>query len=44
MSVCEVIGGPFDYGVFYNYSLSTAIAWIFLGYLNLFYNKTANRQ
>ena len=42
--VCEVIGGLFDYGVFYNYSLSTAIAWIFLGYLNLFYNKTANRQ
>lgn len=42
--VCEVIGGFFDYGVFYNYSLSTAIAWIFLGYLNLFYNKTANRQ
>ena len=40
--VCEVIGGLFDYGVFYNYSLSTAIAWIFLGYLNLFYDKTAN--
>lgn len=42
--VCEVIGGLFDYGVFYNYSLSTAIAWIFLGYLNLFYDKTANHQ
>lgn len=42
--VCEVIGGLFDYGVFYNYSLSTAITWIFLGYLNLFYDKTANHQ
>lgn len=34
---CEVIGGMFDYGVFYNYSLSTTIAWIFLGYLLRFY-------
>ena len=30
---CEVIGGFFDYGVFYVYSLSTVLAWNFLGYL-----------
>lgn len=35
---CEVIGGMFDYGVFYNYSLSTTIAWIFLGYLLRIYH------
>lgn len=35
---CETIGGMFDYGVFYNYSLSTTIAWIFLGYLLRFYH------
>ena len=29
---CEVIGGFFDYGVFYVYSLSTVLAWNFLGY------------
>ncbi len=33
----EVIGGFFDYGVFYTYSLSTIIAWNFLGYLDWFY-------
>lgn len=31
--VCEVFGGFFDYGVFYTYSLSTVIAWNFLGYI-----------
>lgn len=31
---CEVIGGFFDYGVFYVYSLSTVLAWNFLGYLH----------
>lgn len=35
--VSEVIGGLFDYGVFYVYSLSTIIAWNFLGYLYCFY-------
>ena len=30
--ISEVIGGMFDYGVFYVYSLSTVIAWNFLGY------------
>lgn len=31
--VSEFIGGLFDFGVFYNYSLSTTLAWLFLGYL-----------
>lgn len=31
---CEIIGGFFDYGVFYVYSLSTVLAWNFLGYLH----------
>lgn len=36
--VSEIIGGLFDYGVFYVYSLSTVIAWNFLGYLHYFYH------
>lgn len=35
--VTEVIGGMFDYGVFYVYSLSTTLAWLFLGYAYWFY-------
>ena len=31
--ISEWIGGCFDYGVFYNYSLSATLSWIFLGYL-----------
>lgn len=31
--VSEFIGGMFDFGVFYNYSLSATLAWLFLGYL-----------
>lgn len=30
----DFIGGMFDYGVFYSYSLSTTLAWLFLGYLD----------
>ncbi|MEG2572479.1 MAG: O-antigen ligase family protein [Erysipelotrichaceae bacterium] len=32
----EFIAGMFDYGVFYVYSLSSTIAWCFLGYLYWF--------
>ena len=31
--ISECIGGFFDFGVFYNYSLSATLAWMFLGYL-----------
>ena len=31
--VSEFIGGLFDFGVFYVYSLSATLAWIFLGYI-----------
>ena len=31
--ISEWIGGCFDYGVFYNYSLSATLSWLFLGYL-----------
>lgn len=31
--VSEFIGGMFDFGVFYVYSLSASLAWIFLGYI-----------
>ena len=31
--VSEFIGGLFDYGVFYIYSLSATLGWMFLGYL-----------
>lgn len=31
--VSEFIGGLFDFGVFYVYSLSASLAWIFLGYV-----------
>ncbi len=31
--VSEFIGGFFDFGVFYVYSLSASLAWIFLGYI-----------
>lgn len=33
MVVSEFIGGFFDFGVFYVYSLSATLAWMFLGYL-----------
>ena len=39
--ISEVIGGMFDYGVFYVYSLSTVIAWNFLGYCCL--NEQLNK-
>lgn len=29
----DFIGGFFDFGVFYNYSLSSTLSWLFLGYL-----------
>ena len=32
--VSEFIGGMFDYGVFYVYSLSATLCWLFLGYLH----------
>ena len=33
--VCsELIGSLFDYGVFYTYSLSATLCWLFLGYLH----------
>lgn len=32
--VSEFIGSLFDYGVFYTYSLSATLFWLFLGYLN----------
>ena len=31
--VSEFIGGMFDFGVFYVYSLSATLAWLFLGYI-----------
>lgn len=31
--ISEFIGGFFDFGVFYNFSLSATLAWMFLGYL-----------
>lgn len=31
--VSEFIGGLFDFGVFYVYSLSATLAWMFLGYI-----------
>lgn len=31
--VIEFIGSLFDFGIFYNYSLSSSLAWIFLGYI-----------
>ena len=31
--VSEFIGGLFDFGVFYVYSLSATLAWLFLGYI-----------
>lgn len=31
--VCEFIGGLFDFGFFYVYSLSASLAWMFLGYI-----------
>lgn len=31
--VSEFIGGFFDFGVFYVYSLSATLAWLFLGYI-----------
>lgn len=31
--VTEFIGGMFDYGVFYVYSLSATLGWMFLGYV-----------
>lgn len=34
----EFIGGLSDYGVFYIYSLSTTLAWCFLGYLFTYQN------
>lgn len=40
---CEIIGGLFDYGVFYVYSLSSMIAWNFLGYLHWAININKNR-
>lgn len=36
--VTEVIGGMFDYGVFYVYSLSATLAWLFLGYAFYFHD------
>ncbi len=39
--ISEVIGGMFDYGVFYVYSLSTVIAWNFLSYCCL--NEQLNK-
>lgn len=31
--VCDFIGGMLDYGVFYVYSLSSTLSWLFLGYI-----------
>lgn len=31
--ISEFIGGLFDFGVFYVYSLSATLAWLFLGYI-----------
>lgn len=39
---CEIIGGFFDYGVFYVYSLSTILAWNFLGYIHWAFEHQKN--
>lgn len=36
--IAEFLGGMFDYGVFYVYSLSASLAWCFLGYLYWLYD------